>query len=255
MMYGLGVDPPIHTFVMDQGTIQKLDDLERGILAVKRLGADPKYYPFLDEMLAQVRVAKSPGAREFIDKNYQTIVDKYFKKLQQITIEVAMQPDAPAVEKPPAHPVMKANEPNIDLSSGFISPELQFLYQSPADRQFISQVASSSDPSTELTTPGVGRTSAFLTPDQIAALIGSMFEGYSAIQKAKLTAQIQAQQMQGKPVQAPVSMIQQAKQSTTPWGLIAVVGLSLVGLGLLLSSGSKSKTAEVVPVTVPVTVA
>lgn len=248
-MRGLAADPPIHTFVMDSSVMQKLDDLERGILAVKRLGADPKHYPFLDEMLMQVRLAKSPGASDFLDKNYRAIERKYYQKLQAIVVEVAMN------EKPPQLPTMKANDPNIDLSGGFISPQLQFLYQSPADRQFISQVASSSDPSTELTTPGVGRTSAFLTPDQIAALIGSMFEGYSAIQKAKLTAQIQAQQMQGKPVQAPASVIRQVKQSTIPWGLIAVVGLSLVGLGLLLSSGSKSKTAEVVPATVPVTIA
>lgn len=81
-----------------------------------------------------------------------------------------------------------------------------------------------------------------------------MFEGYGEIKKAQLTAQIQAQQMQGRPVQAPASMIRQAKQSTTPWGLVAVVAVGLVGLGLLLSSGSKKK-AEVLPATVPVTVA
>lgn len=248
-MRGLAADPPIHTFVMDSSAMQKLDDLERGILAVKRLGADPKHYPFLDEMLMQVRLAKSPGASDFLDKNYRAIERKYYQKLQAIVVEVAMN------EKPPQLPTMKANDPNIDLSGGFISPQLQFLYQSPVEKAFTRKVTASSDPATELTTPAADRTSAFLTPDQIAELVGAVFDGYSAIQKARVTAQIQTQQMQGRPVQAPASVIRQVKQSTIPWGLIAVAGLGLLGLGLLLSSGSKSKKVEVLPVTVPVTVA
>jgi hypothetical protein len=258
-----------------QTSMQKIEEFERGVLALKK-AAGPDYAAFLQRVLNEVYVAKNAGT-EFAARNYEVLREKYFVQLQELAQALEGKPTGspqypkiPSLPRPsfpmPSDPSVAFDQPSVnlpttpttaskfDLSNGFTSPSLQFLYQSPADQAFIKQVTSSREPSVELTTPSPDRVSAFLTPDQILALVGSMFEGYGEIKKAQLTAQIQAQQMQGRPVQAPASMIRQAKQSTTPWGLVAVVAVGLVGLGLLLSSGSKKK-AEVLPATVPVTVA
>jgi len=104
---------------------------------------------------------------------------------------------------------------------------------------YTMQVQGSNDPAGEIFKPAPDRESTWLTGDQIAAMIATMFKGYSGVKKAELQARTMAIQAQGTPIQAPKSVIREVKSKTMNWGLLGLGLLGVLGVGVLIYSVAK----------------
>lgn len=98
---------------------------------------------------------------------------------------------------------------------------------------------------TDATTPAPGRVSAWLKPDEVKGFVDIIGKGFDFYQKQQLQTELLRIQAQGTPIQAPPKIIYRAKQAATPWGVIALVALGVVGVGAIVYSSGRRSPAPV----------
>lgn len=151
----------------------------------------------------------------------------------------------PIFEITPSEKAETTLQPVTQPIYGQVSPgDLNSLNTSAIGMLYKKQVTSSSNPIAEMSKPAPGREKAFFTSDQILGLVGSLFKGYTASQKAELEAQALAMKAQGQPIQVPKVVAQEVRAQTMPWEMLGLAAFGIIALGVVLYAFSKPSASE-----------
>jgi hypothetical protein len=234
-----------------QGTVDEARDRSR---EARTLGSDRSY-------------KTSSGGYDtyrFTQEDFERVAQKtydiFMPKLRSIsnmarqpagmTLMMASDPDlvlaaGPSQEQPPYVATGKSLADKLSSTFGLDfdpgpprTPEAEFVEDSVA-AGYAATVAGSGNPTAEATTPGPGRVSAWFKPDEVAGFVDIAFKGLDFYQKQQMKSELMRMQAQNQPIQAPPAVIYRAKQAATPWGMIALIALGVVGVGAIVYSSGR----------------
>jgi hypothetical protein len=210
-----------------QNSLDKIKEMEQGVIALKQ-EADPYYASYLNQVLAQIRVAKGAG-REFSDSNFSLLQRQYWPMLEQIAAETAAKkqragaqyPKIPSLPRPdfpmPSDPSIVFDQPTVDL------PTVTGKAPGSAGTQPSAPPPPPAKPS-------------FFTSSGIMDLVNVLAQGWSNKEKIDAQAKLLAAQMAGKPLTVN-PLLQQAvnqKEATRfPWQWVIIGGVALGALVVL----------------------
>lgn len=230
-------DAPLPTFSpYPQGTtvvlssaknsLDKINEMEQGVISLKK-SAHPSYASYLDQVLAQIRMAKSAG-REFADNNYQILQNQYWPMLQQIAEETvaskqksgAQYPQIPSLPRPtfpmPSDPSIVFDQPSVTLPT----------------------MTSKAPGVPPLEPPPPPSKPSFFTSAGIMDLVNLVAQGWSDKEKIDAQAKLLAAQMAGKPLTvnpAVKQVVDQKEANRFPWQWVIIGGVVLGAVVVLAS--------------------
>jgi hypothetical protein len=235
---------PTHTpypsgamLVVSQSSYDKIKQLEKDVTTLKQK-ADPYYTTYLNQVLAQIRVAVS-GGKEFADGNWRMLENQYLPQLKQIVDETkareqssgAQYPKIPSLPRPsfpmPSDPSVVFDQPSVELPTVSIS-------DTPDDRVF----GTVSQP--DLT----ARTPSFFSSSGLMDLVNIFTKGWSDKQKIDAHSKLLTAQMSGKPLVVNPLVAQQVQQKEAnrfPWQWVIIGGIALGAVVVLATLPSRKQ--------------
>lgn len=222
---------------LNQSSLDKIKAMEQAVVSLKKY-AHPSYASYLDQVLAQIRVAKNAGT-EFADGNYRVLQTNHMPMLQQIADEAvaskqssgAQYPKIPSLPRPsfpmPSDPSVVFDQPSVELPTVSIS-------DTPDDRVF----GTVSQP--DLT----ARTPSFFTSSGLMDLVNIFTKGWSDKQKIDAHSKLLTAQMSGKPLVVNPLVAQQVQQKEAnrfPWQWVIIGGIALGAVVVLATLPSRKQ--------------
>jgi hypothetical protein len=222
---------------LNQSSLDKIKAMEQAVVSLKKY-AHPSYASYLDQVLAQIRVAKNAGM-EFADGNYRVLQTNHMQMLQQIADEAvaskqssgAQYPKIPSLPQPsfpmPSDPSVVFDQPSVKLPTVSIS-------DTPDDRVF----GTVSQP--DLT----ARTPSFFTSSGLMDLVNVFTKGWSDKQKIDAHSKLLTAQMSGKPLVVNPLVAQQVQQKEAnrfPWQWVIIGGIALGAVVVLATLPSRKQ--------------